>query len=90
MRVYYRRHALQRMFERKIEPEEVERTLLEGRVIEEYPDDTPYPSFLKMTGSPDKILHVVYAVNETGEYIVITVYRPDPRKWEDDFSKRKK
>jgi len=35
-------------------------------------------------------MHVVIAQNETeNETIVITVYEPDPLKWESDFKRRK-
>jgi len=42
--VIFRIHAVQRMFERNISAEDVRKVLSVGAVIEEYPDDTPYPS----------------------------------------------
>ena len=45
-KITYRLHAVQRMFERKVSIEEVRYVLETGEVIEEYPDDTPYPSRL--------------------------------------------
>jgi len=44
--ITYRLHAVQRMFEHKIPADEVRYALETGVVIEEYPDDTPYPSRL--------------------------------------------
>jgi hypothetical protein len=61
-----------------------------GKIIEAYPDDRPYPSFLALgfeEGEPDRPVHVVYA--ENGEnMIVITVYRPDASKWSENFEER--
>ncbi|AET65048.1 DUF4258 domain-containing protein [Methanothrix harundinacea] len=42
----FRIHAVERMFERDISVEDVRRVLLEGAVIEGYPEDTPFPSCL--------------------------------------------
>jgi hypothetical protein len=43
-KITYRLHAVQRMFERAISAEEVRWVLETGEAIEEYHDDTPYPS----------------------------------------------
>jgi hypothetical protein len=42
----FRIHAVERMFERDISVEDVRRVLSEGAVIEDYPEDTPFPSRL--------------------------------------------
>jgi len=54
----YREHAIQRMFERDILEVDVEETIKNGEIIEEYFDDKPYPSFLALK-LYDKPLHVV-------------------------------
>lgn len=43
-RLIYRTHAIQRMFQRGISEVAVRAVVENGRVIEEYPDDSPYPS----------------------------------------------
>jgi len=45
-RVVYRVHAIQRMFARKISKAELTYALDRAEVIEDYPDDKPYPSAL--------------------------------------------
>ncbi|VVB69521.1 Uncharacterised protein [uncultured archaeon] len=88
-KITYRLHAVQRMFERKISAEEVRHILETGEVIEEYPDDTPYPSRLIMGCYKDRIIHVVAANNFIDEeIIVVTVYEPDPSEWDRDCRKR--
>ena len=67
------------------------RTVLEGgERIEEYPDDTPLPSYL-MLGNAGRVLHVVAADDPaTDETIVITTYEPNLIEWEPDFKTRRK
>lgn len=87
--ITYRLHAVQRMFERKITADEVRYALETGVVIEEYPDDTPYPSRLILGCYKGRIIHVVAANNiSDGEIIVITVYEPDPSEWDLECKKR--
>ena len=88
MTFVYREHAIQRMFERDIFEVDVENTVKNGEITEEYLDDKPYPSFLAL-GFNKKPLHVVFAKNyEDNEVIIITAYYPDKEKWSDDYKKR--
>ena len=90
MKIIYRVHAVERMFERDISEEVVEEIIKDGKIIEEYPEDQPYPSFLVLgfeKGESNKPVHVVYAENGA-EVIVITVYRPDTSKWGENFKER--
>lgn len=88
--VIFRLHAVQRMFERNISTENVRRVLSEGVVIEEYPDDTPYPSRLILGWCEGRPIHVVVAINEEdSSVIVVTVYEPDQEKWDADLSRRR-
>ena len=57
--------------------------LNEGEVIEEYPKDRPYPSYL-MYGKTNKgrPLHIVCAViKKEKTLVIITVYHPNPELW---------
>ncbi|MBI5886113.1 MAG: DUF4258 domain-containing protein [Deltaproteobacteria bacterium] len=63
--------------------DEIFTSVLNGIVIESYPDDNPYPSCL-IYGENYKSepIHSVWACNkETGASVLITVYRPEPGKW---------
>jgi len=85
-RVFYSRHAREEMrWEEfgRIYEHEVHEAVLNGEVIEDYPDDQPYPSVLifgcTLAGRP---LHVVCAYNSEEDLtIIITVYHPDPERW---------
>lgn len=63
--------------------DEVFDSVFRGEVIEEYPDDRPFPSCLiygNTTGGEP--VHSVWAYNsQTGWAALITVYRPDPGRW---------
>jgi hypothetical protein len=88
--IIYSGHALRRMFERRIKTAEVEAALKYWDVIEEYPDDTPYPSALLLGEVAFRPLHVVAAYNDTlKECIVVTAYEPDREKWTSDYRRRK-
>ena len=88
MTFIYREHAIQRMFERDIFEADIEETIKNGAIIEEYLDDKPYPSFLALK-LKDKPLHVVFAKNhEDNETIIITAYYPDKEKWGNDYKRR--
>jgi len=63
--------------------EEIFFSVLHGEIIEDYPNDRPYPSCLilgqTVFGDP---IHSVWAYNEAnGWSVLITVYRPDPALW---------
>lgn len=90
-RLVFRVHAIKRMYERNVSDEEVRNVVATGEPVEEYPDDTPYPSRLVLGWQGSRPLHVVVADNVNDEEnIVITVYEPDLKEWEPDFKRRKK
>jgi len=78
------------MLERNITMEEIETVVESGEVIEDYPDDEPFPSRLIMGTPHSRTLHVV-AADETDSDIthIITAYQPDPNQWENGFKRRK-
>ncbi|QDL12530.1 DUF4258 domain-containing protein [Brasilonema sennae CENA114] len=86
----FSRHAIQQMFLRQISKQEVIRVIAYGEVIEEKPDDTPFPSYLILDFVDGQPIHVVFSydeVNDTG--YVVTAYIPNPNLWTDNFRKRK-
>ena len=65
-------------------------SVLQGEIIEDYPDATPYPSCpifgFTFRGDP---VHSVWAYNRDSRWtVLITVYRPDPNKWIDWRTRR--
>lgn len=63
--------------------DEIYFSVLHGEIIEDYPDDAPYPSCLiygdTFSGDP---VHTVWAYNADNRWaVLITVYRPSPERW---------
>ena len=83
-------HALKRALERNIDIEkDIIPAILSGEIIEEYPNDYPYKSYLILGVTLSQVyLHVVCAIGEDVLWI-ITEYFPDINAWEKDFKTRK-
>jgi len=89
-KVLFRVHAVQRMFERSISAKKVSQSLQSGETIEDYSGEMPEPSRLILGFQGKRPFHVVTSENpETNEITVITVYIPDPDKWDKDFKSRR-
>ena len=88
--VIYSKHFIDRSRERGISLSDAESAVLTGEMIEEYPDDYPFPSCLILgVDSGYNTIHVVCAQGQDRLYM-ISVYRPSPEKWEADMKTRKK
>lgn len=82
-------HAELRRRQRGISIPDMKQAILNGSIIEDYPDDYPYPSCLILGYAEDgQPLHLVCGAGE-GTLFIITAYRPSPEKWEADWKTRK-
>lgn len=89
-RVVWRAHVLRRMVERGIKRSAVIGAVIAGEVIEEYPDDSPYPSALVLGFAEDRPLHIVGPFDGAGpDTYIITAYEPSPEKFEPDWATRR-
>jgi len=69
----------------------VKDTLLDGDVIEDYPEDEPLPSALFLGWHVSLPLHVVAAFDSNeGTVYIITAYQPDSEHFMDNFRARRK
>ena len=90
MKIIFRIHAIERMFERNIGVKDIRTALETGETIENYIDEAAYPGRLVLTQRGKRPLHIVAADNRAmDEVIVITGYRPDRSRWTDDFKQRR-
>ena len=80
-------HAAKRIEQRGILLKDIIDCIMTGEIIEQYPDDYPYPSCLVL-GSKNKPLHTVVGTNGSQLWIV-TAYYPSADKWMDDLKTRK-
>lgn len=82
-------HANTQCIERVIDSSDILDVLLHGEIIEDYPNDYPYPSCLMLAFPKQcKPMHVCCGVGE-GKIYIITAYYPTIEKWEDDMKTRK-
>lgn len=81
-------HASERIQQRGITREDVINCIMNGEIIEEYPDDWLNPSCLIFGCSVNhKIIHVVVGLDD---YIhIITAYFPSIEKFENDLKTRR-
>lgn len=89
-KIQFTDHANKRASERSIDIlADILPVLKEGEIIEEYPEDYPYKSYLLLgyTNS-NKPLHIVCAIVNNILWI-ITEYFPNTKQWEADFKTRK-
>ena len=82
-------HILKRLMQRGIFQASVVQAIRSGEIIEQYPNDYPYPSCLLLgTTEAGEALHIVCGIGE-GEGWLITAYHPDPDEWESDLKTRR-
>jgi hypothetical protein len=84
-------HAIGQMSrpERMITPQEVERVVMTGELVEDYPHDSRGHSCLLLGfGESGRPIHVVCSPKE--DYLaVITAYLPQPDQWSPDYRRRR-
>lgn len=82
-------HAQERLRQRNIRQRDIKNCIMSGEIIEQYPDDYPFPSCLIFGYAIDnKVLHVV--VSDEGSICrIITAYFPNRDKFEADLKTRK-
>lgn len=87
--VFASNHAMERFRQRGIRPRDVRAAVFSGEIIEQYPDDYPYPSCLILGRAQDgRYLHAVMSDEGTASRI-ITAYFPDDEVWETDLKTRR-
>ena len=83
-------HGAKRLLQRGIPAGDIDAAIMSGEVIEDYPEDYPFPSCLllgkALTGNT---LHVVCAIGDDKLWI-ITAYKPTPTDWEPDLKTRRR
>lgn len=81
-------HAQIERLEEDIDVLDIEAAILSGEVLEDYPNDPRGPSCLILGHSDERAIHVVCGVKQN-QIVIITVYIPQPPKWENPRSRRK-
>ena len=86
----WRRHAREEAESDEVSESELEDAIRRSfTLVEHYPEDPYGESALILTFVGDKPVHVVISPREDFCYLV-TVYVPDPAKWDETFIRRKR
>ena len=91
-RLAFKRHVAIRMYQRNLFAEEIEQALISGKIIEDYSETEPLPSYLVLGYTKAKRpIHIVVGVDSEDEMVwAITAYEPKLLQWEKGFKKRRK
>lgn len=82
-------HCMIRAEKRNISLKDVFGSIINGEIIEDYPDDYPFPSCLILSFTDEnEPVHTVCALGN-GLLYFVTVYIPTIDEWEPDFRTRK-
>ena len=71
---------------------EVIAALAEAQVVEDYPNYPKGPCVLVLlTGDDGRAIHAVWGLprGQDSPAVLVTAYKPDPKKWTDDFKRRR-
>ncbi len=90
-RVFWTYHVNMRLEERSITRETILSSVNNMEIIEEYPDDKYFPSYLLRSRYENIWYHILIAVDLVGNNVrVVTAYLPSLSKWEPDFKTRRR
>jgi heterodisulfide reductase subunit C len=86
----FSKHAVDQSILRQIRVQEIREAIANGQVIEDYPEDKYGPSCL-ICGltQAQRPVHVQCSYPSRSLIKIITVYEPDPQRWNDDFTQRR-
>ncbi len=84
-KIEWTNHVQQRILQRGIPRQDIKEAILQGEIIENSPDDYPFPSCLILGANR---LHVVCGIS-TEILWIITAYRPTEDKWDPDLKTRR-
>ena len=88
--VFVTEHASQRFRQKGIKAKDIRLAVGNGEIIEQYPEDFPFPSCLIYgKDAQNQVIHVCMS-DEGNSSRIITAYYPDPDKWEEDLKTRRK
>lgn len=87
--IFWTFHVNMRLRTRSIDQQEIIGAVDTFEIIESYPDDKYLPSYLIYLVAERQVYHAVVAVNVVDSSIrIVTVYKPDAKKWSMDLKRR--
>jgi hypothetical protein len=89
-RFEFSKHALDQSILRRVQVQDVRDVIANGNVIEDYPNDKYGPSCL-ISGltQTQRTIHIQCSYPSRLFIKIITLYEPDPQRWNADFTQRR-
>ena len=86
----FSKHATNQSLLRRIQVQEVREIIQQGQIIEDYPNDKYGPSCLiRGLTLNDRPLHIQCSYPSRPLVKIITLYEPDPLRWNETFTQRR-
>jgi hypothetical protein len=85
------KHAVDQSIIRSIRIQEIKEAIAQGQIIEDYPDDK-YDASCLIAGftAANRPLHIQCSYPSRPLIKIITIYQPNPERWNNNFTQRKK
>lgn len=86
----FSKHAVDQSILRQIRVQEIREAIANGQIIEDYPDDKYGPSCL-ICGITEaqRTIHFQCSYPTRSPVKIITLYEPDPQRWNINFTQRR-
>ena len=89
-RLYWTYHVNMRMRGRSISRAILTDSIDTYEIIETYPEDRYFPTYLVFARHGSDVIHVVFAADvEGGNVRVVTAYRPAATEWDNELKRRR-
>ncbi|MGH7887159.1 MAG: DUF4258 domain-containing protein [Candidatus Binatia bacterium] len=90
-RILWTYHVNLRLERRFISREAIIGAVDNYELVEQYPDDKYFPSYLLVGRHDEKFFHALFATDvEDRNVRLVTAYYPDPNEWETDLKTRRR
>lgn len=90
-RILWTYHVNMRLGERFIARERIIQAAESYEIIEEYPEDKYFPSYLLLGRQGEEAFHALFGTDVDGQNVrIITAYYPSPEEWEADLKTRRR
>ena len=90
-KIFWTYHVNMRLKGRFIPKKNILDSINNYQIIEEYPEDKYFPSYLVCSEYEEHIFHILFAADVgAGNIRIVTAYYPNPDDWENDLKTRRK
>ena len=89
-RILWTYHVNMRLGQRFISRETITAGAGSYEIVEAYPEDKYFPSYLLLGHVGEEVFHALFGADVGGQNVrVVTAYYPSPEEWEEDLKTRR-